>query len=353
MFKLEKLKDKAVLTIYGYVGGYFMDFRVISKALDEITKTGYTKLDFRMHTYGGYVIDGNLIYNFLSSFDGEIDIYIDGVAASMGSIIMMAGTRIHIAENAFIMIHAPQGGVRGTAKDMEQGAKLLRSMEKNFKTKLAERTGMTADEVKEWMDGTDYWFDADESVEKGLADDKFNAKVKDIKSLDKEQVAELGAKAVFEKFSALTINPKNNNSEMDKKDLIARYDLDNVTVDNTDEEVMAALDAKLQPDGDKNVSKLEKEKSDLEAKLKVFEDAEVEAEKQKCIDLVDAAIEDKKITDSEKEAYVSLAEKDFDSTKKILDGMTGAKKPNTGSGSDFNEGAESAWDKRMKEINNK
>ena len=140
MFLLEKKQDKAILIIYGYVGGYYLDYRNVADAIAEITKEGYKKLDFRIHTYGGFVFDGNLIYNFLAGFKGELNIYVDGVAASMGSIIIMAGDKIHIAENGFIMIHAPEGGAYGNAKDLEQYAKLLRSMEKNFIKKLKEKT---------------------------------------------------------------------------------------------------------------------------------------------------------------------------------------------------------------------
>ncbi|MBI9063302.1 MAG: HK97 family phage prohead protease [Marinilabiliaceae bacterium] len=88
--------------------------------------------------------------------------------------------------------------------------------------------------------------------------------------------------------------------------------------------------------------------TDLTGKLKTYQDAEAEAEKQKCVDLVDQAVVDKKITENQKPQYQSLAEKDYDTTKAILDGMQGAKKP--GTGGEFSEG-ESAWDKRMKEIN--
>jgi len=91
MFKVEKLSDKAVLTVYGYVGGYYMDMRAVNSAISDIQESGYKQLDFHMHTYGGSVIDGNLIYNFLAGFSGNVDIYIDGIAASMGSIIMLAG----------------------------------------------------------------------------------------------------------------------------------------------------------------------------------------------------------------------------------------------------------------------
>ena len=42
MFKLEKQSDKAVLTIYGYVGGYYLDFRAVNAALEDITKSGFS-----------------------------------------------------------------------------------------------------------------------------------------------------------------------------------------------------------------------------------------------------------------------------------------------------------------------
>jgi len=241
MFKLEKLKDKAVLTIYGYVGGYYMDYRDVATVLAEITKAGYTQLDFHIHTYGGTVFDGNLICNFLESFKGEIDIYIDGVAASMGGVIIMSGTRIHIAENGFVMIHSPQGRSEGTAKQLIQYAKLLTSMEKNFTAKLIARTGKTEAEVKAWFDGTDYWFDADEAIAAGLADDKFSNK--SVVTIDKTEVKTIGARAVFDRFVALT--QITNKQNMDKDQMIKRYGLTGVTAQSTDEEILAAVDAKI------------------------------------------------------------------------------------------------------------
>jgi ATP-dependent Clp endopeptidase proteolytic subunit ClpP len=216
MFKLEKQVNKAILTIYGYVGGNYLDFRAVNNALEDITKLGYSNLDFHIHTYGGSVFDGNLIYNFLASFKGDVDVYIDGVAASMGSIIIMAGKRIHIAENGFIMIHTPQGGVEGTAKQMSQYAKLLTSMENNFKEKLIQRTGKTENEVNAWFDGTDYWFDSNEALSIGLVDSKFNAKAQNIDNPKKSELRQIGAKALYDRFAASFVTPNLSNSTDDK-----------------------------------------------------------------------------------------------------------------------------------------
>ncbi|MDX9703922.1 MAG: hypothetical protein RBU23_12900 [Candidatus Auribacterota bacterium] len=96
------------------------------------------------------------------------------------------------------------------------------------------------------------------------------------------------------------------------------------------------------------VNSLTTEKTNLQDQLKVYQDAEKAAQEQKRIDLVDQAIAGKKITASEKETYLSLAEKDFDNTKKILDGMQGVKELGDGNGGEVKLGA---WDARMKEIN--
>lgn len=97
------------------------------------------------------------------------------------------------------------------------------------------------------------------------------------------------------------------------------------------------------------VNTLTTEKTNLQNQLKVYQDAEKTADEQKRIELVDQAIADKKITASEKETYLSLAEKDFDNTKKVLDGMSGVKE--LGDGGNGGEKPKGAWDLRMEEIN--
>lgn len=303
MFKLEKLTDKAVLTIYGYVGGYYMDFRSVNSVLDDIAKSGYTKLDFRMHTLGGGVIDGNLIFNFIAGFKGEVDVYIDGLAASMGSIIMLAGTRIHIAENGFVMIHAPSGGGYGNAKDFIQQAKLLKSMEKNFIAKLMQRTGKSEKEVSQWMDGTDYWFDADEAIALGLVDDKFSAKVQLPTTLETTEAAQLGTEAVFNRYVALTQEIPTINNDMKKEELIARYQLTGVTADSTDEQVMAAIDAKV------NANK------DAETQAKAAARLAIET-------IVDTGIAAGKFGKDKRDTYIARGEKiGAEELKAIIDDM--------------------------------
>lgn len=111
----------------------------------------------------------------------------------------------------------------------------------------------------------------------------------------------------------------------------------------------SAQNAILLADAQGQVTKLTADKTALELKLKGYEDAEKAADEAKRVALVDGAIAAKKITASEKDAYLKLAAADFDSTKKILDGVAGV----TELGAENNGGEVklSAWDARKKEIN--
>lgn len=309
MFKLEKQKEKAVLTIYGYVGGYWMDFRLVHAALAEVAREGLKQLDFHIHTYGGNVFDGNLIVNFIEGFrksGGKVTFYIDGVCASMGPIITTSGDDTQIAENGYMMIHSPQGGAYGVAKQLIQYAKLLTSMEKNFTQRLVAMTKKTAEFVRAWFDGVDYWFDADECVALGLASGKFSA-VADVQ-LSKDELKDLGAEAVYNKFTALLhVQPNsqtNPKTEMDKKAMIARYSLTGVTEESTDEQILAALDAKMKSEKDTATQ------------------AAAEANKKVISQIVAQAVTDKLITDKQVPEYEAHGEKlGADSLKAILANM--------------------------------
>ncbi|WP_435179455.1 head maturation protease, ClpP-related, partial [Escherichia coli] len=69
------------------------------------------------------------IYNLLRNHPADITVYIDGVAASMASVVAMAGDRVVMPENAMMMIHKPWGISGGNAGDMRDYADLLDKVE--------------------------------------------------------------------------------------------------------------------------------------------------------------------------------------------------------------------------------
>src|SRR5690606_33465795 len=110
-------------------------------------------------------------YNNLARHPARVDVYIDGIAASIASVIAMAGAKIYIASNAYIMIHNPYGRVEwGDASDMRQMADTLDTIRAPPRATYARRTGQRAERTAAWMDA-ERWFNAEEAVESGFADE--------------------------------------------------------------------------------------------------------------------------------------------------------------------------------------
>lgn len=127
-------------------------------------------IDVRINSVGGSVFEGNAIYNALARHPGRVETYIDGIAASIASVIAMAGQKIHIAANAFLMIHNPHGVVWGEAADMRKMADTLETIRGSLVGTYARRTGQDMSQIEAWMDA-ETWFNAEEAVEQGFADE--------------------------------------------------------------------------------------------------------------------------------------------------------------------------------------
>ena len=124
---------------------------------------------------GGFVTSGFAIYDTMKSISSPISTICSGLAASMGSIILSAGTkgRRFILPNARVMIHQPSGGAGGAASDIEI------QMDEIIKTKklgaeiLATNCGQTVDKIMKDFN-RDYWMSAEESVKYGIVDGKID-----------------------------------------------------------------------------------------------------------------------------------------------------------------------------------
>ncbi|CAA0158641.1 Clp protease ClpP [Tenacibaculum maritimum] len=245
-----------ILTAYGTIwsgdGKYFVS------VLSRLEKT-HNDIEIRLHTGGGSVFDGNLIYNACNKSNKIKKIVVDGISASMGSIIMLSREKTEMVENGYVMIHAPSSGSYGNAKDHESSAKLLKMIEKNFVAKLMARTGKTKKEVSKWMDGTDYWFDAEECLELGLISKIIPARVDtvlpkvDPENMDKKEVFNMYASLLTYDLPTSKIQIFNSKSKM-KQPLITALALVGVTAQSSDTAVVAAVQEHIQ--------KIEKERDD-------------------------------------------------------------------------------------------
>lgn len=127
------------------------------------------KIVLRINSPGGNVFDGLAIYNALVTHPARIEVHIDGVAASMASIVALAGDEIHMASNAFFMIHEPWSIVLGPAEDLRREADLLDKMTGVMAETYVGKTGAEMGEVTAWMEA-ETWFTAAEAKDAGFID---------------------------------------------------------------------------------------------------------------------------------------------------------------------------------------
>lgn len=137
---------------------------------DQLKELGDIKqIRARINSSGGSVFEGIAIYNILKHHSARVTISIDGLAASMASVIAMAGDSIEIGDGAYMMIHDPLGDVKGNAEEMRDMADLLDKMRDQLIGIYARRTSQTNDQIMEWMKN-ETWMTADEAIANGFAD---------------------------------------------------------------------------------------------------------------------------------------------------------------------------------------
>jgi ATP-dependent Clp endopeptidase proteolytic subunit ClpP len=156
--------------LYDQIGGWGIS---ASRFLREVSEAGLfnaSQVEIRIHSPGGSVLDGFAIYNTLKRLTGTVNIHVDGLAASMASVIaMLPGATVHIPSNAFMMIHNPYGGLVGDASDLRDYADLLDKNSAVMIDAYTQKTGLSREDVESLM-SNETWMTGAEAVEKGFAD---------------------------------------------------------------------------------------------------------------------------------------------------------------------------------------
>ncbi len=163
----------------------------------------------RINSPGGEIFEGVAIYNQLINSGRRVVVRIDSIAASISSVIAMAGDRISMAGNAQMMIHKGWSLVLGNADDFRKEAETLDSIDSgSIASTYAARTGQTPEAITQMM-ADETWLSAEAAKEKGFVDEIEALKTapKDKKAAliaAEEEAAALKAKAEAEANAART-----------------------------------------------------------------------------------------------------------------------------------------------------
>jgi len=170
-----KSNDVAEIVIYEDIGksDWFSD-ALSAKDFDATLKdlpANVNTIEVRINSYGGDVFDGITIYNRLKKHKAKKIVYIDGIAASIASVIAMAGDEIVMGEGAVLMIHSAWTIAMGNSRDFLNTADRLDEIDDQIVGIYQKKTGMDRNELKDMIHAETFIY-ADEAVEKGFADKK-------------------------------------------------------------------------------------------------------------------------------------------------------------------------------------
>lgn len=159
-------KDTGVADVYIYdgIGMWGVEAQAFVKDFDQIEAD---KITLRINSPGGDVWDGMAIYNAVKRHDAKVTTEIDGLAASMASVIALAGDTVNMNELGLFMIHEPFSLVLGTADDMRSEADLLDKITEQSASIYQSRSSLTEMEVRTAM-AVETWYTAEEAYDAGF-----------------------------------------------------------------------------------------------------------------------------------------------------------------------------------------
>lgn len=135
-------------------------------------------INIYINSPGGSVTAGLAIYDTMQFVTCDVNTYCMGMAASMGAVLLTAGTKgkRYALPNAHIMIHQVSGGAQGTASDVERTVEFMYSLKKRLNKIIAFHTGKTVEEIERDSDRDNY-MPASVAAEYGLIDKVLEKKV--------------------------------------------------------------------------------------------------------------------------------------------------------------------------------
>jgi len=164
--KAEASSKSADVYIFDEIGTFGL---TAQSFIEEIKSYKDTPMSLHINCVGGDVFEGMAIYNVLKKRTARTTVYIEGIAASMGSVIALAGDEVVMAENSLFMIHNAWGGAMGEATEIRKTAALLDKISGEIADIYTKKTNLPYNKVKEMMD-EETWLSADEAFNLGFID---------------------------------------------------------------------------------------------------------------------------------------------------------------------------------------
>ena len=170
-YTIKAKADVSEIWLYDEIGKDWFGEGVTAKEfLVELNAIKSPRIALHINSPGGAVFEGAAIYNAIKRHPATVTAYIDGIAASIASVIALAGEKVVMAANALYMMHNPTGFAIGSAVDMRKTADILDKVRDTMVGAYVEKSKQKESEIIALLD-EETWLDADEAVAAGFADE--------------------------------------------------------------------------------------------------------------------------------------------------------------------------------------
>lgn len=165
-YRIENKTDESTIYIYDEISWFGLTAEQLVKDINDLDSK---VINIRFNSPGGSVFDGTAVFNAIKQHKARTISHIDGLAASIASVIALASDEVRMSENAFLMIHDPWSIVIGNAETMREEADLLDKVGGTIAKTYTDKTGKDKDEILEMMNA-ETWMTAEEALEMGFID---------------------------------------------------------------------------------------------------------------------------------------------------------------------------------------
>jgi len=169
----DESNNSAELLLYGEISSYswWGDEVTPKQFKEDLDALGdVSEIKVFINSPGGDVFAGQAIHSMLKRHTAKVSVYVDGLAASIASVIAMAGDTIYMPKNSMMMIHNPWTWSSGTAEDFRKLADDMDKIRESIITTYENKSGMSRDKIIELLNA-ETWLTAEEAVAYGLANE--------------------------------------------------------------------------------------------------------------------------------------------------------------------------------------
>ena len=270
----------ASLFTYGY------DFAQFKNDIAQIEGD----ISINIKSYGGDLYEAWAIYDYIRNVKNKVTTRIVGATASAGTVIALAGDVRLISENSRYLIHKPMVGIMGNSDDFKRVLGQLESLDKQITQMYAQRSNLSEEEVLELMIKEEF-ISAEKALEYGFVDSIIENKTQT------KVTNQTHEKVMSEKLL------KALNVDNEDKGLEVLNDLQSKAKQLDDKFVELQILNEEKEDKDKEIEDLKAEIAKLKDKLKAKEVEESEEEAENIKDVIDKAIQNKKITEESRASW--------------------------------------------------